>query len=181
MKLDVPRVISVMPTAKEVKEQYGISGFQLKLWMKIAKTVHLRTKLAEAQNWKCCYCGCKMNTLVNNKRAVTVEHVIPRSKGGADTWENTVAACAKCNHSRGNTELKSDGTITMTEIPDVSLNERRKAKKLEDYKIRAEKLSINNFAVNHFVQTAHDWFKTIKLDCKEKTLLKEFMKEKGWM
>src|SRR3954464_10390461 len=33
--------------------------------------------------------------------AETIDHVFPRSRGGLHAWENVVAACAKCNHSKG--------------------------------------------------------------------------------
>lgn len=45
--------------------------------------------------YTCAYCGGHANT---------VDHVLPRSRGGQDTWLNTVAACGPCNHS------KSDAT-----------------------------------------------------------------------
>ncbi|WP_367125874.1 HNH endonuclease [Streptomyces phytohabitans] len=40
---------------------------------------------------RCAYCG---------RRATTVDHVVPRSHGGGDTWLNTVAACAPDNHRK---------------------------------------------------------------------------------
>lgn len=40
---------------------------------------------------RCAYCG---------RRATTVDHVVPRSRGGQDTWLNTVAACASDNHRK---------------------------------------------------------------------------------
>lgn len=40
---------------------------------------------------RCAYCG---------QRATTVDHVVPRSHGGQDTWLNTVAACAADNHRK---------------------------------------------------------------------------------
>ena len=43
--------------------------------------------------WSCQYCGARSN--------LTVDHVIPRSKGGASTWENIVASCAPCNRRKG--------------------------------------------------------------------------------
>ncbi|MEZ5092852.1 HNH endonuclease [Nocardioides sp.] len=42
---------------------------------------------------RCAYCG---------SRASTIDHVLPRSRGGAWTWANTVAACERCNHRKGN-------------------------------------------------------------------------------
>jgi 5-methylcytosine-specific restriction endonuclease McrA len=33
---------------------------------------------------------------------LTVDHVIPRSRGGKSVWENIVAACASCNRRKGN-------------------------------------------------------------------------------
>jgi len=46
--------------------------------------------------YTCQYCGAQPN-----KHELTVDHVIPRSRGGATTWENVVAACAACNHRKG--------------------------------------------------------------------------------
>lgn len=39
--------------------------------------------------YRCAYCG--------RGGATTVDHVYPKSRGGADTWSNLVAACAHCN------------------------------------------------------------------------------------
>ena len=41
----------------------------------------------------CQYCG--------SDRQLTLDHVLPRSQGGAHTWENVVAACASCNSYKG--------------------------------------------------------------------------------
>ncbi|MCO7204165.1 HNH endonuclease [Microbacterium sp. CnD16-F] len=41
---------------------------------------------------RCAYCG---------KSATTIDHVLPRSRGGADSWENLVAACLRCNNVKG--------------------------------------------------------------------------------
>ena len=43
--------------------------------------------------WTCQYCGSRSN--------LTVDHVIPRSKGGQSSWENIVASCAPCNRRKG--------------------------------------------------------------------------------
>lgn len=44
-------------------------------------------------SFACAYCG---------GRADTIDHVIPRSRGGEDSWENCVAACAPCNGRKDN-------------------------------------------------------------------------------
>lgn len=41
---------------------------------------------------RCAYCG---------KGATTIDHVLPRSRGGADSWENLVACCLRCNNLKG--------------------------------------------------------------------------------
>lgn len=43
--------------------------------------------------WSCQYCG--------TRSSLTVDHVIPRSKGGDSSWENIVASCAPCNRRKG--------------------------------------------------------------------------------
>lgn len=46
----------------------------------------------------CQYCG-----RVFSPSELTLDHVIPRSRGGTSTWENLVACCKACNHKKGNT------------------------------------------------------------------------------
>lgn len=48
----------------------------------------------------CAYC---------DNKAETIDHVIPKSKGGGHAWENVVAACAKCNHKKGDKSLTDMG------------------------------------------------------------------------
>lgn len=44
-------------------------------------------------NNTCQYCG--------STRSLTIDHVIPRCRGGADTWENLTLACSRCNTIKG--------------------------------------------------------------------------------
>jgi hypothetical protein len=50
----------------------------------------------------CQYCG-------KRSRELTLDHVIPRSRGGQSTWENLVACCRACNGRKGNRYLKDVG------------------------------------------------------------------------
>ena len=54
-----------------------------------------RRALFARDNWRCVYCG------TSNGR-LTLDHVIPRSRGGDSTWENVVTSCAPCNLRKGN-------------------------------------------------------------------------------
>lgn len=45
----------------------------------------------------CLYCGGEFLD-----RDLTRDHVLPRSRGGSDEWDNVVAACRRCNHRKGN-------------------------------------------------------------------------------
>ena len=49
-------------------------------------------------DYTCIYCGIKLGAQVRgkvlSKRDFTIDHIIPRCKGGRDTWSNTACACA---------------------------------------------------------------------------------------
>ncbi|HDP97819.1 MAG TPA: HNH endonuclease [bacterium] len=54
-----------------------------------------RKNILKRDNNQCQYCGKKTVPL-------TIDHVIPRVRGGRDSWENLVCACVKCNNKKGN-------------------------------------------------------------------------------
>jgi len=60
------------------------------------KNIYLR------DNHTCQYCGKKGINL-------TVDHVIPRSRGGGETWGNMVASCARCNNRKGDKTVEDAG------------------------------------------------------------------------
>jgi 5-methylcytosine-specific restriction endonuclease McrA len=68
-------------------------------YVKVPRDVHRRKITRKAvlarDSWTCQYCG-------QHKPGLTVDHVIPRSRGGESVWENIVAACASCNRRKGN-------------------------------------------------------------------------------
>src|SRR6266540_5654557 len=57
-----------------------------------------RRALVARDGWRCVYCGTSTGRL-------TLDHVIPRSRGGDSTWENVVTSCAPCNLRKGNRTL----------------------------------------------------------------------------
>lgn len=60
---------------------------------------HAVEKLSAEQNHRCCYCGERTN---EGRVRSTLEHIIPKSYGGPDSYWNLVMACEPCNSARGN-------------------------------------------------------------------------------
>ncbi|MEM1127823.1 MAG: HNH endonuclease [Bacteroidota bacterium] len=52
-----------------------------------------RKNVLRRDRHRCQYCG--------SHDELTVDHILPRSRGGRDTWENLVAACTRCNNRKG--------------------------------------------------------------------------------
>ncbi|GIV97319.1 MAG: HNH endonuclease [Herpetosiphonaceae bacterium] len=53
-----------------------------------------RREIFRRDNYSCQYCGIQTHDL-------TLDHIIPRHRGGQHTWENLVSACRVCNHRKG--------------------------------------------------------------------------------
>ncbi|MCZ2142637.1 MAG: HNH endonuclease [Ignavibacteriales bacterium] len=53
-----------------------------------------RKNILRRDSHRCAYCG-KSNI------PLTIDHIIPRSKGGENSWENLISACPKCNSKKG--------------------------------------------------------------------------------
>jgi 5-methylcytosine-specific restriction endonuclease McrA len=70
---------------------------RLVTYVRVPRDTHRRKITRRAvfarDGWACQYCGAKAN--------LTVDHVIPRSKGGSSDWDNIVASCAPCNRRKG--------------------------------------------------------------------------------
>src|SRR6201996_2772500 len=60
----------------------------------------------------CQYCG-----VVLPAGELTLDHVIPRSRGGLSTWENLVACCHSCNRRKGNHLLSELSEIKLMREP----------------------------------------------------------------
>jgi 5-methylcytosine-specific restriction endonuclease McrA len=59
-----------------------------------------RAGLMYRDRYRCAYCA---------GRADTIDHVVPRSRGGGHSWQNCVASCAKCNHRKADKLLSELG------------------------------------------------------------------------
>ena len=80
---------------------------RLVTYVKVPRDTHRRKITRRAvfarDDWTCQYCG--------SRTQLTVDHVVPRSKGGGSTWDNIVAACAPCNRRKGDALPRQAGMI----------------------------------------------------------------------
>ncbi len=58
------------------------------------KVVLTRKNILRRDAYKCGYCG-------RSDLPLTIDHIIPKAKGGSDSWENLIAACTVCNNRKG--------------------------------------------------------------------------------
>lgn len=65
-----------------------------------AKVPMTRAALMHRDGHRCGYCGV---------RATTIDHVVPRSRGGGHSWENCVACCERCNRKKADKMLSELG------------------------------------------------------------------------
>ena len=80
ISLQVPTVIRVLNLVKR----------------KVRKSVSFSKKnILRRDNFMCQYCG-------DGDHPLTVDHIIPKSRGGKTIWVNVVVACKPCNMKKGN-------------------------------------------------------------------------------
>src|ERR671910_1008086 len=68
-----------------------------------------RRALFARDGWRCVYCGTTSGRL-------TLDHVVPKSRGGDSVWENVVTSCAPCNLRKGN-KLLEETSMTLPKPP----------------------------------------------------------------
>jgi 5-methylcytosine-specific restriction endonuclease McrA len=119
--ISIPRAINLLVAGKAivveetgkflrtVRDKYPVpSVIALRAYINVPRRqAHWSRKgILVRDEYTCVYCGVKVGNLVKNKvltRAdFSIDHILPRSRGGKDTWTNTACACSACNHRKGN-------------------------------------------------------------------------------
>lgn len=72
------------------------------------KIILSRKNILRRDNHKCQYCGSSIN--------LTIDHIIPKSRGGDDSWENLVTACVRCNNKKGD-RTPEEANMKLRTIP----------------------------------------------------------------
>ncbi len=101
---------------RTVREQFPLpSVVRLKKYVKIVKRLGIvrctRRHILMRDDYRCQYCG-----VICHPSQITIDHVVPKSKGGKTQWNNVVAACATCNRQKGNRSLNDCG-FTLLKVP----------------------------------------------------------------
>jgi 5-methylcytosine-specific restriction endonuclease McrA len=89
LKLKIPRVIALLMYDKLPKRQVSFN----------------RKNIFERDKYACQYCGTKPPSKRAalkwmEEKALTFDHVVPKSQGGKTTWENIVTCCQACNSKK---------------------------------------------------------------------------------
>jgi 5-methylcytosine-specific restriction endonuclease McrA len=95
---------------------YVYAGFPLPSVIRLRQYVKVpykeipltRRNILERDHHTCQYCSYKGEHL-------TLDHMIPRSRGGGDTWENLVSACVRCNVKKGSRTPKEAGMTLLNQ------------------------------------------------------------------
>ena len=88
---------TMLPTVIRLRQYVRVPFKQLPL---------TRRNLFHRDGHRCQYCGSSADQL-------SIDHVVPRSRGGLDTWENVTTACLPCNVRKGNRTPREAGMPLM--------------------------------------------------------------------
>lgn len=88
------------------KSEYLPSVVRLNKWYSISRNpgIFSRKIVFSRDNWTCQFCNLRLE-----QNDVTIDHIIPKSKGGPSNWINCVTACKTCNAKKGNKSLEKCG------------------------------------------------------------------------
>lgn len=87
-----------------------------------------RANIFRRDEHKCQYCGIRPGD-----KELTIDHVVPKAKGGKTTWENCVLACVECNSIKGSHSLHQ---IKNSKFPNgMSLRKKPVKPRVKDFKL----------------------------------------------
>lgn len=100
---DPDRVIGIFPMPRVLR----LVHYVVTRWRYTSGPVWSKKGVLERDHFRCGYCG---------RTALTIDHVVPRSRGGRNAWSNTVAACGDCNQRKGDRTIAEAGMKLRAEL-----------------------------------------------------------------
>lgn len=172
--IPLPSVINEKPTLAYIRSLEGVERAWIAL--KVARNIHIRCKLAEAQNWKCCWCGIECRPEPNFTNSATIEHVHPRSLGGENHWDNYAMACAYCNNKRGTMPIED---FMAGKIPDRRPKKDRKqnhmTRRMRKYRKHVEKFNCRGWTRNDRSYDPEMWLSSLQCTDVHRAELRELI------
>jgi 5-methylcytosine-specific restriction endonuclease McrA len=90
---------------RSVSREFALPSI-VRLWqykkVPYRRVILSRKNILVRDRHQCQYCG-------TTRGPMTVDHVVPRTKNGGDTWENMVCACIACNNKKGHRSAEKAG------------------------------------------------------------------------
>lgn len=75
-----------------------------------------RQNLLKRDKFTCQYCGKRRGSSRNGTtNKLTIDHIVPRCKGGKTTWANCVTACPECNTKKDNKTLRETSMTLLSQ------------------------------------------------------------------
>tara|TARA_B100000214_G_C23774460_1_gene538317 strand:- start:192 stop:740 length:549 start_codon:yes stop_codon:yes gene_type:complete len=94
-QINSPSVSQFLPSVIKIKKYVNYDNLSVDL--------NRKNVIARDEN-SCQYCG-------DSKIPLTIDHIIPKGRGGIDSWENLVAACKPCNQKKGDRTPEEVGML----------------------------------------------------------------------
>ncbi len=102
--ISTPSIRIIVP---EVVKMVSYNG------MPVSRVAFTRKALFNRDRYRCQYCGATPGT-----RELTIDHIVPLSRGGRSSWENCVLACVPCNTRKSNrTPAEAHMILMKTPVP----------------------------------------------------------------
>ncbi len=102
---DIPEIVLAKPISKGKKE-------------KVKRYTSFSKKLVwKRDNYTCWYCNRDHKQMLDDDLCITIDHIQPRSKGGTNTFDNTVTSCSDCNCKKDNMDIVRFCKIMRCPIP----------------------------------------------------------------
>ena len=103
-----------------------------------------RNYIFESWDWKCAYCDEKLK-----EDTATIDHIIPKFKGGHSTRSNMCCACSNCNRLKGSTSLNDWYTPIYDYYCEKRLVKLKNWMRYESYSLKIPSLEKASSYINH--------------------------------